>query len=162
MAEAVREFLPNVLEGLKVFLSSEDIRRGAAWLSTIRTELETTDFGVLCLTREAMASPWLLFESGAIAKKVEAGHVVPLYVGIAQADVVAPLSHFQGMVPTAENFKKLIREMNSSAGDSQIDDVLLMKRFEKWWPDLETAIAGVLQKVGADVKPTATRDVKDM
>jgi len=36
-----------VLEGLKVFLSSEEIRKGGDWLRVIRDELESTDFGVL-------------------------------------------------------------------------------------------------------------------
>lgn len=47
MAEAIRRILPNVLEGLKVFLSCEDIRKGGDWLRVIRDELESTDFGVL-------------------------------------------------------------------------------------------------------------------
>jgi len=45
MAEAIRRILPNVLEGLKVFLSCEDIRKGGDWLRVIRDELESTDSG---------------------------------------------------------------------------------------------------------------------
>jgi hypothetical protein len=48
LAKAIREFLPNVLEGLKVFISSEGIHSGVEWFGHLRKALDDTDFGILC------------------------------------------------------------------------------------------------------------------
>jgi len=162
MAQALRDFLPEVLEGLNVFLSGEDIRKGADWLRKIREELDATDFGILCLTREALPSPWLLFEAGAIAKRVELGHVVPIYLGLAPADVVPPLSVFQGMRPEKAEFHTLVRQMNQAHGPAALPDERLTKRFEMWWPRLEGVVDGVLKKAGASSAPAPKRDPTEM
>lgn len=54
-------------EAVQVFVS-EHITPGEAWAQRLGTELEQSEFGILCLTRDNWQSPWLLFEAGAIAK----------------------------------------------------------------------------------------------
>ena len=155
-------FFPRCWTASTFFLSSEDIRKGAGWLSKIREELEATDFGLLCLTREALTSPWLLFEAGALAKRVAEGHVVPLYLGIASADVEPPLGSFQGMPPDELSFRKLLREINSAPGGKAWHEDRLSKRFDKWWPELEKAVAAVLAEVRAPCSPVPQRDLREV
>ena len=162
MAKALMEFLPCVLEGLKVFLSTEGIRKGADWLSVIRGELDTTDFGILCLTKEALTSDWLIFEAGAIAKKVEDARVVPVLLGIADVDVTGPLSKFQAMAPDKEEFWRLTQQMNELAGEANLGAEILKRRFDKWWPDLESETSKVLANLGAASAPPPTRKLDDM
>ncbi len=56
-----------------------------------------TDFGILCLTRENLEQPWILFEAGALAKRVQDNaRVVPYLIDdISFAELDPPLGLFQ-------------------------------------------------------------------
>jgi hypothetical protein len=71
VAEAQRDWLPNVFQMVEPWISAGDIDKGAKWRQAITGELEKSDFGLICLTPENLASPWLLFEAGSLAKKEE-------------------------------------------------------------------------------------------
>jgi len=70
-----------VIQSVKPFLSSNDIRSGQRWFSEIGKELQNTKFGILCLTPSNKEAPWILFEAGAISKIVDESRVVPLLIG---------------------------------------------------------------------------------
>jgi len=61
----LRDWLPNVIQAADPYISSKDISKGVRWFSEISTELESSHFGIICVTRTNMESPWLLFEAGA-------------------------------------------------------------------------------------------------
>lgn len=48
-------------ETVKVFVS-DHISPGEAWAQRLGTELEQSEFGILCLTQENFQAPWLLAE----------------------------------------------------------------------------------------------------
>lgn len=52
VAEALRDWLPDVMQALKPWVSSEDIRKGKQWNLELTRELEGTHVGVICLTPE--------------------------------------------------------------------------------------------------------------
>jgi hypothetical protein len=56
---------------------SHRISAGARWANELANELAGTRFGILCLTRDNLNSPWLLFEAGGLAKTVEDTFVCP-------------------------------------------------------------------------------------
>ena len=62
------------------FFVSDHITPGEAWAQRIGTELEQSEFGILCLTRDNWQYSWLLFEAGAIAKKFASSRVVPYLI----------------------------------------------------------------------------------
>jgi hypothetical protein len=67
VASALRDWLPLVINSVEPFMSSRDISAGARWQVEIARQLDTTDFGIVCVTRENQASKWLNFEAGALA-----------------------------------------------------------------------------------------------
>src|SRR5712691_4344098 len=69
VAEALRDWLPDVLQVVQPWLSSEDIPLGARWASEIARILEEADTGIICLTRDNVNSQWLNFEAGALSKQ---------------------------------------------------------------------------------------------
>lgn len=77
MAQALADWMPNVIQAVKPFLSSEAIQKGARWFEQIGGQLEETHFGVLCLTRSNLNAPWILFEAGALSKQLEIARVAP-------------------------------------------------------------------------------------
>ncbi|MDH8549225.1 hypothetical protein QIH12_27285, partial [Klebsiella pneumoniae] len=76
---------------------STDIDKGAQWQSTIRTELEKSDYGIVILTKENLESQWLAFEAGALSKHL-GGRVATVLFNIGHSDVKSPLSMFQGTI----------------------------------------------------------------
>ncbi|MFT6334809.1 MAG: hypothetical protein ACJATI_001555 [Halioglobus sp.] len=71
MAILLKEWLPLVLQATKPWISSEDIDRGSLWFSEISKELEATQHGIVCLSAANLQSPWIFFESGALAKRMQ-------------------------------------------------------------------------------------------
>ena len=82
IAKALREWFPLVLHFLQPWLSGSDIEAGERWSIEIAKELENCKFGVICITRENLGSPWILFEAGALAKSMQDGRVIPLLLDL--------------------------------------------------------------------------------
>src|SRR6266404_1604418 len=86
LAQQLRNWLPNVLQAVEVWMSDVDIEAGARGIHEIFTQLERASFGVICLTPENLNAPWLLFEAGAISKKMtDKAHVCPYLLGMSPA-----------------------------------------------------------------------------
>lgn len=88
-AQALHEWLPMVLQSIVPWLSQADIAAGERWADKIAKELEGCNFGILSVTRENIASPWILFEAGALAKLMQEGRVIPLILAFGQLTYVA-------------------------------------------------------------------------
>jgi hypothetical protein len=71
VAEALREWLPNVIQTVNLWVSLADIEKGARWSTDITAQLEECSVGLICLTPENLSAPWLLFEAGALSKMVD-------------------------------------------------------------------------------------------
>ena len=59
LAEELRKWLPSVLQFVKPYFTPDDIEKGTRWESHIAQELESSDVGVLCLTRDNIERPWI-------------------------------------------------------------------------------------------------------
>jgi hypothetical protein len=67
-AEIVRDWLPNVLGASLQPAVSTQIEKGSAWFDELRNVLDNSDCGILCLTAEAVGSPWVHFEAGLLVR----------------------------------------------------------------------------------------------
>ena len=136
VARAFGDWLPLVLHAVEPFVSSKDIRAGTRWQAEIAKELDDTDFGLICVTKENQSAEWLNFEAGALAKSVNSSRVVPLAVDLSPADIANPLGQFQAMRLTREDIGEVLASMNEACS-SPIEETNLGKAIEKWWPDLQ-------------------------
>jgi hypothetical protein len=152
IAEATRKWLPGVLQFVKPYFTPDDVEKGARWDSDISKELETSNIGVIFLTKENLYKPWILFEAGALSKKLEKAKVCTALFGVEPADIEGPLVSFQHTKFEKIDFKKLLTSINKEAGDLKLDQSILDEVFEMWWPRLEGEIKSILQKH----KPTDT------
>jgi len=129
-------------EGVQVFVS-DHISPGEAWAQRLGTELEASDFGILCLTRDNWQSSWLLFEAGAIAKKFVSSRVVPFLIDSLPAESErSPLAQFQHVRADREGTYRLVEAINGSRQNPKPDD-RLRRSFDKWWPDFEQTLKAV-------------------
>ena len=151
IAEAVKDWLPQIINHLDPFVSSENIKKGDRWLQEIFKTLEESNFGLVCLTRENLHSNWIMFETGAISKNLTDSKVsCILFDGLNQSEVPKPLSFFQNTEFKKDDFKKLISSINGSLEKNKIQEKILFRAFEKWWADLEETI----NKITNDYAPS--------
>jgi TIR domain len=161
IAEALKEWIPNVIQAARPWFSSTDIERGARWNSEIAVELQTTKFGIICVTPENQKEPWINFESGALAKTLTDIHVAPVLFNMEPTDLVGPLSQFNATRLIKEDMQKLIHTINSSLenplGLSKVD-----QSFEMWWPKLEEKIEKIRQKPNQNAEKAEKRTDRDI
>lgn len=100
VAELLDEWLQCTIQTCQPWLSSRSIDRGALWFSEITAELADTTVGIICLTSENKESPWILFESGALAKGLNSSRVCTFLIDLEPADLGNPLAQFNHTVYT--------------------------------------------------------------
>jgi hypothetical protein len=106
IAREIHDWLPMILQNVKPYMTPADIEKGARWGSEITRELETCNYGVICLTKDNLGSQWICFEAGALSKAVTA-RVASFLFGINHTDVRQPLAQFQGTVFEKTDVRKL-------------------------------------------------------
>jgi len=138
-AKALHEWLPMVLQSVVPWLSHADISAGDRWADTVAKELETCDFGITCITRENMSSPWIHFEAGALAKRMQEGRVIPLLLDIDFKDISGPLAQFQAKKAERDGVLAIVNAINELS-QVKVSETLLPKQFEALWPKLEKQV----------------------
>ncbi len=92
----MREWLPGVLKFVKLCFTPNDVEKGTKWHSDIMKELEESDIGIICLTKDNIEKPWILFEVGALSKNFNKSNVCTILFNIEPTDLKGPLTSFQG------------------------------------------------------------------
>lgn len=165
VAEALRTWLPTVIQSLDPFVSSTDIEKGSRWRNEIDARLSGAACGLVCLTRENVEAPWIHFEAGALAKAVQGSpQSPPLFtylIGVQPTDIKGPLSEFQHTSATRDDTLRLLRSINKAVGargGRELPDESLANLFEAFWPKLEAEIAKAL--AGGSAPPPRKSDDK--
>jgi hypothetical protein len=142
VAEALRSWIPDVIHAAKPWVSGIDIRAGMRWSREVDDQFRDTQFGILCLTKENQAAPWLVFEAGALAKSVEGAAVCPYLIDLAPSELrTGPLTAFQAKRATLDDTLEMMAAINAFLPDlERRSDEQLRKAFLRWWPDLESVL----------------------
>ncbi|MCX6069363.1 MAG: TIR domain-containing protein, partial [Chloroflexi bacterium] len=142
MAEALRYWLPFVLNAVDPWMSAEDIEAGAKWQEVVSGELHDSNFSIICLTPENLNAPWVLFEAGALSKHGESLVCTYLF-DLESQDVKPPLSQFQHSRSDKDGTRKLVRDINKHLGDAAVPEERLTVAFDMWWPKLGESLASI-------------------
>jgi hypothetical protein len=142
VAEALRDWLPVVLQYVKPWVSSQDIKAGAKWADAVAGELEGSNFGILCLTQANLSAPWMLFEAGALSNAISAGAVCPYLLDIEIRDLTGPLSQFQAKKTNKTSTRELLLAINDSASEP-VPEQRLEAILDGLWPNLENKLAEI-------------------
>ncbi len=159
LAEALHEWLPNVIQGLEPWISASDIEKGAMWRTDIAQQLDTAAVGIICLTADNLDKPWILFEAGAISKKLDEAYVCTYLLDIEPSDVKDPLAQFQATKATKGDTQKLLQTINRAQKENMLPLDRIDRAFEKWWPDLEEKLKAVTGKEEKKESRRADRDI---
>ncbi len=159
IARALRDWLPSVAQHVVPWVSDEEIKSGTRWNDQVAKALEETDFGIVCVTGSSQHAPWLIFEAGALAKRLEVGRVVPLYIDILPSEVTGPLAAFQGQKLDELGMRRLVHDLMAvrkpPLPTERVDEL-----FGAMWGTLESKINAALQH-SPDPEPPQ-RSTKDM
>lgn len=141
VAKALCDWLRRALQTTDPWCSPE-IEAGDRWSTAVADRLAASAVGIICVTRENHAAPWLLFEAGALSKAVGRARVIPYFIGLKPTDIDGPLTQFQGKVADRADTYDLFRAVNASLEEPN-PDAALADIFEMWWPKLESVLAGL-------------------
>ena len=154
-ARLLKDWLPNVIQVIKPWMSDKDIDGGSIWSGEIIKQLDEHAIGIICLSRENVSAPWILFEAGALMKGLSTNRVCPLLIDLEPSDVKPPLSMFQLVKRPKEDFFKLIETLNGQIEQSlALAADKLRIAFEKFWPDFESDIAKIISETETPTKKT--------
>lgn len=158
LGSALRDWLPSVLQLVRPYFTPDDVDKGSRWASHIAKELEDSSLGIFCVTADNQNSQWMMFEAGAISKRLAASHVCPLLFGLTASDLKGPLTQFQATPFEHSEMKKLMVTINSLLGDHALGSQVLDNVFEKWWPDLDSRVKGILAEDAISGTPNHRSD----
>jgi hypothetical protein len=157
MASVFHGWLPKVVPGFKPWMSSKDIDKGKQWFGELQDFLGEATSCIICVTAENVRSPWIYYETGAIAAKKQEVRVCPYLVGIGVSMIAdGPLAQYQCTEATKDDTLALIRSLNKALATPH-DDGLLCGNFENKWPEFETElnrIRGIDVAIPADFVET--------
>lgn len=140
LAERLRDWLPNVIQALKPWVSSQDIEKGARWNNDLIEQLQDSRVGIICVTCENLDSAWVNFEAGALLKTVDSNFVCPYLLDLKPTSLQGPLIQFQTTEANKRDTRRMLDTINRAQGENSITDNLLDRTFELWWPELERTI----------------------
>ncbi len=149
-----------VLQSVQPYMSAESIDKGTRWASSISGELEGTSVGIVVLTPDNLSAPWIYFESGALAKVVGDARLAPLLCGLKPSDVGTPLSQFQVTVFNKDDVLRLLKSINSCAGDEALPEGRLEKMHNALWGDLHQDVEPIISSIGTK-GPSAPKRAED-
>ena len=159
VAEALRDWLPNVIQSIVPFMSEEDIDKGTRGYQEIAQQLNDSKVGIICLTRENINKPWINFEAGAISKTVEDTYVCPYLYKLEPTDLTGPLSQFQATMSDYEDTKRLLLTINKANEKLLISENKLEAAFNKWWADYEDTLKKIPEQATKSTKIREDRDI---
>ena len=152
VAELLNDWIKCVLQATRPWLSTRDIDRGALWFSEIHDQLKDTSVGIVCLTQANRNRPWILFESGALAKGLSSNRVCTFLIDLKPADLEDPLAQFNHTMPERGSVWELVRTLNNCLSANALDERILEQVFNTYWEQFETKFAGILKKHPEDEK----------
>jgi hypothetical protein len=153
-AEALAQWLQQAFDGLVTPQVSHDIEKGSAWFDQLRHALDESSAGLLCLTPEALSSPWVNYEAGALSNAVGAntrpdatptGRLFTFLWGVQPAELSGPLSLFQStMADDPRDVRRMCQALLASVPDrteAARRAAVLDKEWDSLWDGLRTALA---------------------
>jgi len=124
----------------------------------VSKELDASMFGIICLTRDNLNAPWLLFESGALSKKRETAVVCPYILDVELSSITGPLSQFQAKKADKSSTFELLHAINTKLSKS-LENSRLEMVFELLWPALEKRLREIPPDTSTSKNQRPQKDV---
>jgi hypothetical protein len=111
VAHVLREWLPTMFDRIDPWFSPTDIRAGATWFGDIQDRLNSSNYGIVVITRANWQRPWLNFEAGSLSKKLkdDMNKVTPVLVNFDDVTQLTghPLEQYNAVMLDEEGISRL-------------------------------------------------------
>ncbi len=158
VAELLDDWIQCVIQAVDPWMSSKDIDRGALWFTEITDQLASTSIGIVCLTKENRNKPWILFESGALAKGLTSNRVCTFLIDLAPTDLENPLAQFNHTFPVRDSVWELVRTINLSLKENALKESVLSKVFDTYWGQFENDFKEIIASTPETEVTTKRKD----
>lgn len=158
LAEAVSEWIPSVIQAAEPYYSPDDVDKGSRWIGEISGELDASNVGLLCLTRDNLQAPWLLFEAGALSKRIDEARVCPILFGLEPTALRGPLQQFQAAKFDRTDMRRVVKMINGALGPSSLSETVLENVFNALWNDFETTVSTILDEEDESNEPIRSQE----
>ena len=148
LAQGLHDWIPLVLHNVEPWLSQADIEAGDRWSEAVAKELADSNFGIICVTNENVASPWVLFEAGALAKSMQGSKVIPLLLDLDIRDITGPLAQFQAKKVDKTGISEVINSINQTANQT-VPEARVKQLFDALWPEFEKKVTAIPKQPSA-------------
>lgn len=163
VAEKTKDFIQYLLQRVTPWISTHDIHKGTIWFDEINNQLAKINAGIVFLTNDNKNNPWILFESGALAKGLSSSRVYVVLVDLEPKDIQPPLSQFNATsITNKDDFRKLMFSINSSLDDSKLNEIVFEKVFNKFWDDFKAEIDDINKNFPVGNVPSEARSEANM
>lgn len=142
LAQALHDWIPLVLHNIEPWLSEANIAAGERWADAVAKELSDSNFGIICVTRENVGSPWVLFEAGALAKSMQGSKLIPLLLDLEHRDITGPLAQFQAKKTDKVGLHEVINSINLTTNHA-VPEARAKQLFEALWPEFEKKVEAI-------------------
>ncbi|AQY67076.1 TIR domain-containing protein [Pseudomonas veronii] len=146
VAEVMSDWIKCVLQASQPWISTRHIERGSLWFSEINEKLRDISVGIVCLTQENKSKPWILFETGALAKGLSSSRVCTFLVDLQPSDLVDPLAQFNHTLPNEDSVLELVKTLNVCLGEQALEERVLEKIFNVYWPSFLSSFKNALEE----------------
>jgi len=144
VAKGLRDWVEKVIQATDPFLSSDDILPGERWNGILNKELDSSGFGIVCLTRKSLISPWVLFESGVLAGGYGSSRrVCPYLIDLQPEELTPPMNQFNAVVADKDGTYRMMQSLNEAPSGLLVSDKILRESFSVFWDEFEE----VLEKI---------------
>lgn len=158
LASALSDWLRLVLHYAEPWVSTSDIKPGERWSIEVAKGLQESKFGIVCVTKDNLEAPWLLFESGALAKSMEDGRVIPVRLDLDVSDITGPLAQFQSEKADIDGMRRLVTNLNK-VSSVPIIDTTLTQLFDLAWCRLEEKVLAIPTSGAPQKKSRSQSDI---
>ena len=149
MANALKDWIPLIVQHSEPFVSDKDVSAGDRWAQAIAGELESSNFGILCITPENISSEWIMLEAGALSKAMQDAKVIPLLFGLELSDLSGPLQQFQALKVDEQGMLDALKAINA-ASDNKTDEATIERLVPALWSDLQAKIDAIPERAEAE------------
>lgn len=147
VAEKLKIWIPTIIQSVEVFYSPDDIAKGENWGNRLDKALSDCGFGIICLTPENIAAPWIHFEAGALSTALDA-RISAVMLGVNPSDLKGPLTRYQNTVFKREDFFQLLQSIND-ASETPLKPEILKNAFDNAWEKLDPEVNNIIKQYAA-------------
>ncbi len=151
VAVAFRDWFPEVLPCYNPWISSDNIKSGKPWFSSITDQIGQSPVCIIFMTEQNALSPWLHLEAGGILMAPDP-HVCPFLINLSPSDIAkSPLSQLQARRFEKDDTWKLVRDLNERVVQP-IPEVVLRNSFDRVWPSIKRKVEKLIAEHQEDVQ----------